>query len=51
MEWPAEGQGSQERLIRAGIRTSRVFWSDDRAIILLPPNNRWTPSMRCSSSQ
>jgi len=31
--WPAEGQGSQERLIRAGIRTSRVFWSDDRAII------------------
>jgi hypothetical protein len=31
--WPAEGQGSQERLVRAGIRTSRVFWSDDRAII------------------
>ena len=31
--WPAEGQGSQERLVRAGIRTSRVFWSDDRAVI------------------
>jgi hypothetical protein len=31
--WPAEGWGSEERLIRAGIRTSRVFWSDDRAII------------------
>jgi hypothetical protein len=31
--WPSEGESSQERLIRAGIRTSRVFWSDDRAII------------------
>jgi hypothetical protein len=31
--WPAEGQGSKQPLVRAGIRTSRVFCSDDRAII------------------
>jgi hypothetical protein len=31
--WPAEGEGSRQPLVRAGIRTSRVFWSNDRAII------------------
>jgi hypothetical protein len=30
---PAEGQGSKQPLVRAGIRTSRVFCSDDCAII------------------
>ena len=34
--WEVEGRYSKRPLIRAGISTSRVFWSDDCAIIFAP---------------
>ena len=34
--WEVEGRNSKRPLIRAGISTSRVFWSDDCAIIFAP---------------
>jgi hypothetical protein len=35
--WLSEGSDAPVPLVRAGLRTSRVLWSSDRAIIYAPP--------------
>lgn len=36
--FPAEGQASDRRIVRAGLRTIRVVWSADRAILYSAPD-------------